>query len=343
MLAAALRRHRGDRAFHDLQQRLLHALARYVAGDRGVVRFAADLIDLVDIDDAALRPLDIVVGGLQQLQDDVFDVLADIAGFGQRRGVGHGEGNVDDPGQRLGQQRLAAAGRTDQQDVRLRQLDVVVFGAVRKALVMIVDRDGKHPLGVILPDHVVVEDGVDIARRGHAIPRLHQRGLVLFADDVHAQFDAFIADEHSRAGNQLADLMLALSAEGAVEGILRIAAGGLGHMGSVTAPSDVWSGRRSINRGKKAVPNAFRNRMSRVNPAAAAENQPIPHWDNPIQQHVIHGDQYLVGVITPGSSWRDQAGFQLVRSRARSIARDSSDGSIPPRRSGRSSWLPPAT
>jgi hypothetical protein len=26
----------------------------------------------------------------------------------------------------------------------------------------------------------------------------HQRGLVLLADDVHAQLDAFIADEHGR-------------------------------------------------------------------------------------------------------------------------------------------------
>src|SRR6202000_2339225 len=32
MLAPALRRHGGDGAFHDLQQRLLHALARHVAG-----------------------------------------------------------------------------------------------------------------------------------------------------------------------------------------------------------------------------------------------------------------------------------------------------------------------
>jgi hypothetical protein len=55
MLAAALRRHVGDRAFHDLQQRLLHALARHVAGDRRVVGLAADLVDLVDVDDAALR------------------------------------------------------------------------------------------------------------------------------------------------------------------------------------------------------------------------------------------------------------------------------------------------
>jgi hypothetical protein len=63
------------------------ALARHVARDRRVVGFAADLVDLVDIDDAALRPLDIVVGVLQQLEDDVLDVLANIARFGQRRGV----------------------------------------------------------------------------------------------------------------------------------------------------------------------------------------------------------------------------------------------------------------
>jgi hypothetical protein len=92
-----------NRAFHDLQKRLLHALARHVAGDRRVVGLARDLVDFVDIDDAALRALDVVVGGLQQLEDDVLDVLADVTGFGQRRGVGHGEGHIDDAGERLGE------------------------------------------------------------------------------------------------------------------------------------------------------------------------------------------------------------------------------------------------
>ena len=119
MLAAALRRHAGDSSFHDLEQGLLHAFARDVAGDRRIVGLAADLVDLVDIDDAALCPLDVVVGGLQQLEDNVLDILADIAGLGQRRCVGHSEGHVEDARQRLRQQRLAAAGRTDQQDVRL--------------------------------------------------------------------------------------------------------------------------------------------------------------------------------------------------------------------------------
>ena len=146
---------RGGGALHQLQQRLLDALARDVAGDRGIVRLAADLVDLVDIDDAALRPLDIIVGGLEQLQDDVLDILADIAGLGQRRRVGHGEGHVEDPRQRLGEQGLAAAGRADEQDVRLGELDVGALGAVGEALVMIVDRDREDALGVALADHII--------------------------------------------------------------------------------------------------------------------------------------------------------------------------------------------
>ena len=232
MLAAALRRNRGDGAFHDLEQRLLDALARHIAGDRGIVRLARDLVDLVDIDDAALGALDIVVGRLQQLQDDVLDILADIAGFGERRRIGHGEGHIEDAGERLGEQCLAAAGRADEQDVRLGEFDVVVLLSVVEALVVVVHGDGENLLGVILADDIVVEDLADLMRRRHAVLRLHQRGLVLLADDVHAQFDAFIADEHRRPGNELADLVLALAAEGAVQSVLAVAAAGFAHLPS---------------------------------------------------------------------------------------------------------------
>ena len=124
VLAPALGRHRGRGALEDLEQRLLHALARDVAGDRRVLALARDLVDLVDVDDAGLGPLDVVVGGLDQLEEDVLDVLADVAGLGERGGVGDGERHVEHPRQRLRQQRLAAAGRTEQQDVGLRELDV---------------------------------------------------------------------------------------------------------------------------------------------------------------------------------------------------------------------------
>ena len=113
VLAPALGRHRGGGALEDLQQRLLHALAGDVTGDRRVLALAGDLVDLVDVDDAGLGLLDVVVGGLDQLEQDVLDVLADVAGLGERGGVGDGEGHVEHAGQRLGQQRLAAAGGAD--------------------------------------------------------------------------------------------------------------------------------------------------------------------------------------------------------------------------------------
>ena len=118
VLAAALGRHVGDGALEDLQQRLLDAFAGHVAGDRGVVGLAGDLVDLIDIDDPALGAGDIEVGGLDQPQQDVLDILADVAGLGQGRGVGDAERDVQDAGEGLGEERLAAAGRPDEQDVR---------------------------------------------------------------------------------------------------------------------------------------------------------------------------------------------------------------------------------
>src|SRR5215475_5850473 len=73
-----------------------------------VVGLAGDLVDLVDVDDPALRPGDIEVGRLDEPQEDVLDVLADVAGLGQRRRVGDAERHVEDAGEGLGEEGLAA-------------------------------------------------------------------------------------------------------------------------------------------------------------------------------------------------------------------------------------------
>ena len=85
---------------------------------------------------------------------------------------------------------------------------------------MVVDRHRQNTFGVILADDVIIEHLADFRRRRHPVARLHQRGLVLLADDVHAQLDALIADENGRTGNELAHLVLALAAKRAVERIL---------------------------------------------------------------------------------------------------------------------------
>ena len=83
MLPPALGRDVGHRPFKDLQQRLLDALAGDVTGDRRVVGLAGDLVDLVDVDDLALGALDVEVRGLDEAEQDVLDVLADVPGLGQ--------------------------------------------------------------------------------------------------------------------------------------------------------------------------------------------------------------------------------------------------------------------
>src|SRR6185437_2739097 len=84
MLSPALRRHIRDRAFEDLQQRLLHSFARYIAGNRRVLVLAADLVDLVDVNDSLLAALHVPIGILQEPEDDVLHILADVSRFGQR-------------------------------------------------------------------------------------------------------------------------------------------------------------------------------------------------------------------------------------------------------------------
>src|SRR5947208_2462887 len=82
---------------------------------------------------------------LDQLEQDVLDVLADVPGLRQRRRVRDRERDVEHAGQGLGEQRLARAGRAEQEDVGLRQLDRVVTAAAAAvlagldALVVVVD------------------------------------------------------------------------------------------------------------------------------------------------------------------------------------------------------------
>jgi hypothetical protein len=89
---------------------------------------------------------------------------------------------------------------------------------------MIVDRDREHALGAVLADHIIIEDLADLGRSRNAVPRFHEGGLGLLADDIIAQLDAFIADEDGRSGDELANLMLRFAAERAVEGALAVAA-----------------------------------------------------------------------------------------------------------------------
>src|SRR5437762_2143677 len=103
MLAAALRRNIAHAAFQNFQKRLLNSFAGDIACNAHVVSLATDLIDLVDINDADLRSFDVIIGILQESQNNVFNIFADITGFRQGRRVGDTKGYIQNPRQRLSQ------------------------------------------------------------------------------------------------------------------------------------------------------------------------------------------------------------------------------------------------
>src|SRR3990172_7278062 len=217
VLAAALRRDAGGGALQDLQERLLHALAGHVARDRRVLGLACDLVDLVDVDDPGLGLLHVVVGRLDQLQQDVLDVLAYVACLGERRRVRDRERNVQHLREGLREERLAAPGRPQDHDVRLLELNLRVLGPDLDPLVVVVDVYRKDLLGVVLADHVFLEERVDLLRLGELF-ELELGGLgQLLLDDLVAEIDALVADVHAGARDELLDLLLRLPAEGALQ------------------------------------------------------------------------------------------------------------------------------
>src|SRR5205823_14855626 len=81
------------------------------------------------------------------------------------------------------------------------------------ALVVVVDGDGEDLLRPLLADHVVVEERLDLHRRGERDGGPVLFPLALLGDDVVAELDALVADVDGRTGDELADFPLPLPAE----------------------------------------------------------------------------------------------------------------------------------
>src|SRR3974390_2109996 len=224
MLAAALRRHIGDRAFQNLEQRLLNAFAAHVTGDRRVLIFLRDLVDLVDVNDSLLRLLHIAVGGLQQFQDDILHILANVPGFGQRRRVNDGERHVEHARKRLREERFPRPRGTNQKDIRLAQLNFARLLVQKDALVMIVDRNRQFLLRALLPDYVAVEKLLDLRRAGKPTRRSRCLFPLLVLENLLTNSHALIADVRPRIvrrrTDQLLYLLLGLMTEGTAQGLI---------------------------------------------------------------------------------------------------------------------------
>ena len=124
VFTAALRRNVARAAFQNLQKSLLNAFARDITRYAHIISLATDLVDLVDVNDTDLRALHIVIGILQEAQNNILDIFTDVTCFGKRGRIGDAEWHIQNFRQRLGQQRFSRTGWTDQQDIALLNFNV---------------------------------------------------------------------------------------------------------------------------------------------------------------------------------------------------------------------------
>ena len=165
VLASSLRRHVDDRSLEHLEQTLLHALSAHVARDRGVLGLTGDLVHLIEEDDTALGFGYIVVRILQQAHEQRLHVFAHITGLGQGSRITDSKRHLQHLGYRTREKGLTRTGRTDEKNVTLLDLHVVIGDLLQHALVVVIHRYGEETLGVILINDILVEECFDLLRR----------------------------------------------------------------------------------------------------------------------------------------------------------------------------------
>ena len=218
MLPPALRRYIGYGSLNDFQQRLLYALAADITGNGSVFTLPGDLIDLIHIDDALFRPFHIKIRRLNQPEQNILHILAYVARLCERCGIRNGEGHIQNFGQSLRKQRLAAASGADQQDIAFLKLHIRLR-AVVQPLIVVVHRHGKGNFCLFLTDNVLIHILFDGLRRrdGFGDILLGTSLEHLFAQNIVAQIHTLVTDIDTGTSDQTLDLILPLPTEGALD------------------------------------------------------------------------------------------------------------------------------
>ena len=97
-----------------------------------------------------------------------------------------------------------------------------MVGAELHPLVVVVDRHRERLLGLLLADHVGVEELEDLPRLGQLVEADLGALAELFLDDLVAEVDALVTDVNAGAGDELLHLLLRFATEGALQQITAI-------------------------------------------------------------------------------------------------------------------------
>ena len=163
MLPSTLRRYGSDRPFEYLQQRLLYTLSGNITCDRCILRLSRNLVDLININDTMLCFFDIIVCCLNDLEQNIFHILAHISGLRQRGRICDCKRYIQQSRQGLCQHRLSGTSRPKHQNIALLYFHIQIFSA-HDTLVVIVHSHRQRFFRLILSDDVFIQKILDLHR-----------------------------------------------------------------------------------------------------------------------------------------------------------------------------------
>ncbi len=89
---------------------------------------------------------------------------------------------------------------------------------------MVINRNRQNTLCLLLANHILVQDLINFFWDRQLCAVAISRGFLdFFANDVVAQIDALVTDEHRGPCNQFSHFVLAFATEGAIQQLATIA------------------------------------------------------------------------------------------------------------------------
>lgn len=110
--------HVDNTAFHNFEQRVLDTFTRHVATDTDVATRFANLVALVNVNNASLTALHILSTFQVQFEQNAFHVFPHVAGLGQAGGVGNDQWNVNEASERFDQERFTGTLKNGRKEVK---------------------------------------------------------------------------------------------------------------------------------------------------------------------------------------------------------------------------------
>ena len=154
MFSTAFWRYINNRPFEKFQQCLLNTFPGNITGNRRIIAFTSNLIDLINKHNAFFRLALVIVGRLKKSCEYAFHIFPNIARFCQHGSIDNRQGHIEHFGNRFGDERFTRSCFSNHQDITF--LDFYIAFWLKQAFVMIIDRYGQHLFGVILTDDIII-------------------------------------------------------------------------------------------------------------------------------------------------------------------------------------------